>query len=307
MNLEDMRLFIHVVEQGSFTGAAEYCGIPKSTLSRRIRDLEAALDVCLLRRTTRQLTLTELGEEFYQRALNILQQVGDTEQALKLGKAQVSGRVRVFSPVMFNSLFTQEITEYCKRFPEIILGLHSLEANPKALQERRFDVLLYPGELEDSTLIAKQVGLVHRAYYASPDYLSGRGGLEAPAQFVLHDCIYLPHQSGESTRWQFTENGQDQWLEITPKFIVDSADLAMELTKSGLGVAQLPKMLAEPLVAQGALQAVFPGRFEISTPIYAAYHDRKLQPEKVRLTVAYMKETLQKKIDLLESSANCSI
>jgi len=304
MNLEDMQLFVQVAEQGSFTGAAEYCGIPKSTLSRRVSNLETALDVRLLRRTTRQLLLTELGEEFYQRAVKILREVEDTEHELKQRKTRVSGRVRVFSPVIFNSLFTGEITEYCKRFPDIILGLHALEANPKAVQERRFDVLLHPGELEDSTLIAKPVGQMHSSYFAAPSYLASRGVPSHPAQLESHDCIYLPQQNIESTRWHFPESdeaGRNHWFEITPKFIVDSPELATELTRAGLGIAQLPRMLAGPLVTQGALEPVFPGRYEIATIIYAAYHDRKLLPEKVRLTIDFMEETLQKKVERLES------
>lgn len=304
MNFDDMQLFVRVVEHGSFTRAADYCGIPKSTLSRRISELEKNLNVRLLHRTTRHFTLTELGEKFYERALSILHEVKDTQLMLDQQKEHASGRLRFFSPVMFNSLFTREITEFCLKYPQLVLELRTPESSPNDVSERRFDLLLNPGELQDSTLIGKRVAQFQSSYYASPAYLKRAGNPESPEQIATHDQIFLSFQKSDSLRWKFDDGESQQWLELSPKFIVDSPEFALRLTEAGLGITQLPKMLANPLVQQGALQPLFNNRFQSSTPVYAVYHDRRFSQQKIRLMLSYLEQTMQKNIDTLESATD---
>ena len=304
LNLDDTQLFIQVIEHGSFSRTAEYCGIPKSTLSRRIRELENSLGVRLIHRTTCHFTLTEMGEKFHERALQLLQDVEETKLMLSRQKVHASGRLRIFAPIMLHYFFTKEITEFCRDYPQLELDLRSFESNPSEVSERRFDLLLNPGELQDSTLIAKQIATFQTGYYASPDYLKYVDEPKVPEQLVTHDCIFLSYHPNTSPHWHFNDGVEQKRLVLSPKFTVDSPELALRLTQAGLGIAQLPKMLANPLVKQGILQPLLRERYQSDTPIYAAYHDRQFQPQKVRLLLQLVEQSMQKTIDILESDTN---
>ena len=306
LNLDDTQLFIQVIEHGNFSRAAEYCGIPKSTLSRRIRELENSLGVRLIHRTTCHFTLTELGEKFHDRALRLLQEVEDTKLMLSQQKANISGRLRVFAPIMLNYFFTHEITRFCRDYPQLEFDLRSFESNPNEVAERRFDLLLNPGKLQNSTLIAKPVATFQTGYYASSDYLKYVGEPKSPEQLITHDCIFLSYYPGISPHWHFNDGIEQKRLVLSPKFTVDSPELALHLTQAGLGIAQLPKMLANPLVKQGILSPLLSERYQTATPIYAAYHDRQFQPQKVRLLLSIIEQTMQKTIDILESDTERS-
>ena len=143
ITFEDMQLFVYIVEQGNFTKAAEYYSIPKSTLSRRISNLELRLGTRLLNRSTRHITLTSCGEELYQRAIQILKSLLETEQALSLDQQKAAGRIRVFTPIMLNYLFMEDISNIHHKHPDIIFDMLSREANPDEIQERNFDSLLH--------------------------------------------------------------------------------------------------------------------------------------------------------------------
>ena len=301
LNLDDTQLFIQVIDHGSFSRAAEYCGIPKSTLSRRIRELENSLGVRLIHRTTCHFTLTELGEKFHDRALKLLQDAEDTKLMLCHQKEHVSGRLRVFAPVMLHYFFTHEITRFCRDYPQLELDLRSFESNPNEVTERRFVLLLNPGELQNSTLIAKPVASFQTGYYASPDYLKYVDEPKSPEQLITHDCIFLSYRPGTSPHWHFDDGIEQKRLVLSPKFTVDSPELALHLTQAGMGIAQLPKMLANPLVKQGRLIPLLNERYQSASPIYAAYQDRQFQPQKVRLLLSRIEQTMQKTIDVLES------
>lgn len=307
LNLDDTQLFIQVIEHGSFSRAAEYCGIPKSTLSRRIRELENSLGVCLIHRSTCHFTLTELGEQFYERALQLLRDVEETKQMLSHQKTHISGRLRIFAPIMLNTFFTQDITRFCRDYPHVELDLRSYESNPKEVTERRFDLLLNPGKLHNSTLIAKQVATFQTDYYASPDYLKYVDEPKKPEQLLAHDCIYLSYDPDTSPHWHFNDGVKQKRLALAPKLTVDSPELALRLTQAGLGIAQLPKILAIPLVTQGILQPLLNERYQSAIPIYAAYHDRQYQPQKLRVLLSFIEQNMQKTIDVLECDAEHSI
>jgi DNA-binding transcriptional LysR family regulator len=302
ISLEDMRLFAHVVEQGNFTKAAKFCDIPKSTLSRRISELENCLGVRLLQRTTRSLTLTDLGREFYQRALKILLDVSETEHILKQQQSQTSGKIRVLSPVVFNYLFMDEITQFCHLHPDLIIEFQSLDTHPQKVKERNFDILLYPEQPGDSSLIAKQLATYRSNFYASTHYLEQHGEPDGPADLIKHDCIYLSLQEDHTPRWRFDDGNDSHWQNISPKFFIDTPELATRLCQSGLGIARLPSMLAAPFIKDGSMKAIFKGRFESKSPVYALYNDRELLPQRTRLALEYIEKTLQAKILKLEQA-----
>jgi DNA-binding transcriptional LysR family regulator len=306
INLGDLALFIQVVEKGSFTQAARYCDVPKSTLSRRISDLETRLGVRLLRRSTRKIILTESGEEFYRRGLNILREVDETERVLQQQRDQAAGKIVVCAPVMFDYLFVQEITAVRRHNPDVVLELRTLDTPQGKVSEYSFDILLHPGEPADSSLIARHLAFFHSDFFASPDYLQATGVPETPAQLTGYDTIYLDPGDDQQPYWLFDNKAGQERHKLAPKFIVDSPELATGLCQAGLGVARLPDMLANPLVRAGCLKPLLGGAYRSRTPLVALYHDRELLPDKIRWLISHMQDTMQEKIDQLEQVGDCS-
>ena len=156
MDTEDLRLFINVVEAGSFTGAAEQEDLPTSTLSRRIRKLEDELGVRLLERTTRRLRLTELGEEFYQRSLHIVEEADTARSILQRKQDKPSGRLRIYAPAEFTRVHFQDVLPaFAEQHPDMTIEVFTSDGG-RDLVHSRIDVLIHIEEPEDSSYIAKK-------------------------------------------------------------------------------------------------------------------------------------------------------
>ena len=297
MKLEDMQLFVLVVETGSFTKAADYCHTPKSTISRRISQLEKDLDTRLLQRTTRKLNMTEAGERFYQRAVGILKDVEDTEAELSQGQETVKGKLVFYAPTLFLDKVRHQVSGFANTYPNCELELHSTAMGQRAVLDKRFDLMMYIGEPYDSTFIARLLGDMGFDYFASPDYLEKHGEPESPEDILAHRCIYRIRNESDIISWEFGE----QELVLKPAIICDSPYMAHALALENSGICRLPLILAAKSEAEGKLTRLFSGKYTFRRNIYGIYSSRRYLPHKVKVLMEEIKQALPTEIRRLES------
>lgn len=293
-----MELFVQVVEQGSFTKAAEFCELPKSTVSRRIRDLEQSLKTRLLERTTRRLHLTEVGEAFYHKARQILQEIEITEKEIAQKQGDYSGKLTVYAPDCIIELCVDHVSQFCHDYPAISLNIHSTSQPHNIMAEKRFDLLLDIGAQPDSSLIARPLGAMHYDYFASPDYLAIHGKPNSAEELEQFTTLALNQYNQKAMPWQF----EQQDLALTHKCAVDSPYVLKALAVAGQGICCLPLVLAAKEVKSNKLVRLFDGKHAFPLTLYGIYHSRRFVPSKVKLLLDDIETLLQARINSLEKS-----
>jgi DNA-binding transcriptional LysR family regulator len=296
MEFQDLRLFVSVVDNGSFTRAAEQEDLPTSTLSRRLRKLEDELGLRLLERTTRRVQVTELGAEFYERCLQILEDVDSTRASLKRKQETPSGRLRVYAPTEFTRVHFQDvIPSFAERYPDITLELFTSDGGHN-LVDTRVDVMVHIEEPQDSSYIGKKLTVATTNYYASSDYLEKFGEPQYPQDLLQHECILEAFNPHDYQRWLFPDGDQSEEIAVQSRYVTDSTYMALRLVERGLGVSMLPDYICREGLEAGRLQKLFEGRYEISHNIYLLYPSRRYVPSKVRVFLDFLEEQFPKQL-----------
>jgi DNA-binding transcriptional LysR family regulator len=255
MRLEDMRLFAKVAEARSFTAAARLLGMPKQTLSRRIAELEAALDVQLLHRTTRRLHLTDVGAAYAERCAEIVRMAEEANQAVTDTHQVPRGVLRVTADPVFGEAFvTGLVVEYARRWPEVQLEV-VLTRRRVDMVEEGFDVAFRVGKVDDPALTATRLGPARVRYCASPAYLARRGPPRRPEDLRAHECI-LVVSDGAPVRWPFRDaKGETLWP-VSGRLRFNSFAMARQAALGGLGIAIFPEFACAEDVRRKRLVAV---------------------------------------------------
>ena len=296
MEFQDLRLFVSVVDNGSFTRAAEQEDLPGSTLSRRLRKLEDELGLRLLERTTRRVQVTDLGMEFYERCLQILEDVDSTRASLQRKQDTPSGRLRVYAPTEFTRVHFQEaIPSFAERYPDITLELFTSDGGHN-LVDTRVDVMVHIEEPQDSSYIGKKLTMATTNYYASTTYLEKSGEPQCPRDLLQHECILEAFNPHDYQRWLFPDGGQSEEITVQARYVTDSTYMALRLVERGLGVSMLPDYICREGLEAGRLQKLFGGRYEISHNIYLLYPSRRYVPSKVRAFLDFLEEQFPKQL-----------
>ena len=298
VKLDDMELFVKVVEQGSFTKAADYCEIPKSTVSRRIRELEQSLKTRLLERTTRRLHLTEVGEAFYHKARQILQEVETTEKEIAQKQGDYSGKLTVYAPDCILELCVDHVAQFCQDYPDISLDLHSDSQPQHLMAEKRFDLQLNIGAQSDSSFIARPLATLSYDYFVSPDYLTTHGTPETPLELHRFSTLALNQSNPKAMSWRFNQ----QELLLTHKYTVDSPYVLRALAVANQGVCCLPTIMVCNEIQANKLVRLFGGQHAFEQVLHGVYHSRRYVPNKVKLLLDEVEALLQARIDSLEKS-----
>jgi DNA-binding transcriptional LysR family regulator len=240
MRLEDMRLFAKVAEARSFTAAARLLGMPKQTLSRRIAELEAALDVQLLHRTTRRLHLTDVGAAYAARCAEIVRMAEEANQVVTDTKQVPRGVLRVTADPVFGEAFvTGLVVEYARRWPDVQLDV-VLTRRRVDLVEEGFDIAFRVGKVDEPGLTGTRLGPARVRYCASPGYLARQGTPRRPEDLRAHQCI-LVVSDGTQVRWPFRDPKGEALLPVSGRLRVNSFEMAREAALSGLGIAIFPE------------------------------------------------------------------
>lgn len=296
MNLDanDLILFAHVMEAGSFSRAAERSGLPKSTLSRRITLLESRLGERLLTRSTRRLEITEFGEQILDHAKRLLE---EAESALALAQHRQGtprGILRVSMPPDFVELdLTPLLLQFAASYPEVRLEL-DLSPRRVDLLAERFDLAVRAASRlpDDGTLVARKLCEMPNGLYASPAYLKRYGSPASPSELLQHIGLRQIGSSGDPLPWRMSR-GTDYWEGVpNGPLAANSPGLQRELATHGMGIVALDDRFARKWVAQGLLTRVLP---EWSLPIITLWcvtPGRRLIPARTRAFIDLLRASL---------------
>ena len=280
----DLLLFARVVDEGSFSRAAERLSVPKSTVSRRVAALEAQLGERLLLRTTRKLTVTDFGHSVLEHAHHVVDEVEATASLAQHRQVEPSGRLRVSMPGDFaNLVLAPLLAEFVLAHPAITLEV-DLSARFVDLVGENFDVALRMGDLrDDASLAARRLAVFTGSLYASPAYIARRGAPSEPEALMEHDALRILGRTGEPLPWVLTR-GEQRWEGIPPgRATVNSPALTMQLALRGAGIAAVSDHFADQHVRNGELVPVLADWRIPPVSAWAVFPGRRLMPARTRV------------------------
>ncbi len=286
-NLNDLKVFIQVVDTGSFTAAAQRMRTPPSTVSRRVARLEKRLGTRLLHRTTRKLRLTDSGQRYYTRGSRILEELEDAERELAQLQASPRGRVRIAAP-MDHSVTMKLISRFLLEHRDVRVELF-LTNRFVDLVEDGYDVSIQPGELPDSTqLVAFKLMDSPFRLVASPGYLAKRSEPAVPEDLATHDCIVFG--PSVETVWSLSGAAGDVKVPVRGRLAVNHLLSVKDAAVSGVGIAMLPTVVCNADIRSGALRVVLPKAVPPTVPIWVTYSGGRHISPAVRAFADFAKE-----------------
>jgi DNA-binding transcriptional LysR family regulator len=290
--LRNMRIFVRVVESGSFTRAAASETMTTAQVSRAVTDLESRLRARLLNRTTRRMSLTEAGERYLQSCKRILADIDQAEAEAAAAQANPAGKLRVYGGTSFGQHYVMPlIARYQQHLPEVSVDLTIAQQMPDIIEEG-FDVaVVVAAELEDSALISQHLGSTAAILCASPDYLRMRGMPHVFEDLEDHTCLHLTDASLPAGQW-VSEGPHGETFRhtgVTPFQVNNPEALALAI-REGMGIGPLPVPVALPGLADGTLVRVLPTHRLQKLNIYALYASRRYLDAKIRTFVEFLRE-----------------
>lgn len=289
-DLNEMAVFVHVVDAGSFTGAARNLDLPKSTVSRKITQLEERLGVRLIQRTTRSLRLTETGNAYYAQCSRILSEIQDANIAVTRMQSTPTGTLRVTAPMLFGSaVLPKLIAGYLEKHPQVTIDMVLTDQRLDLVQEG-VDLAFRVGQLEDSSLIGRHLGDARGVICASPEYVKKHGMPSHPDELENHPLLTLTSWSN----WQL--EGPEHQIHshhVKPRIQVNDFASLYRLTLEGLGISAMPAMLAATGIREGRLVPVLPDWPFEASPIHALYPSNRHLSAKVRSFVDHVIECVR--------------
>ncbi len=282
-----MRCFIQVVDSNGFSAAAREMGRSKALVSKYVGELEDELGVRLLNRTTRQVSLTEVGAAYYKEAVEILQRIDDLQVSVQSSHREVRGRLRVSAPrSMGDHTLKTAIMQFLVEYPDVYLDLR-LEDRFVDLVEEGFDLAVRVTQLEDSSLIARKIATFRTVVCASPKVLETYGAPVVPADLASRPCIIDTNYRFKQN-WAFYQDGERMSVTVKGRLEVNSAAAAREAALCDLGFVRTPAFFVSGDVANGDLSVVLKDFEEPMLGIYAVYPHRRHLSGKVRAFVDFL-------------------
>ena len=278
--LDDLDVFVRVVEHNSISGAARRLGVPKSTVSRAVTRLENSLDARLLQRTTRSLAPTEAGKALYDEVLPHVEALRGAAACVTSASDVPRGVLRVTAPNDLATLLLADIvTRFVQRYPEITVELIPTSRTVDLIGEN-IDVALRAGVLRDSTLVARKLREAEMQLFASPAYLARRGTPRTMDELSEHDCVLFRAQSGRA-RWSLESKAGKVHVEVTGRVSSDDFAFLLAATIAGAGIGLLPRFTAESELRTGRLVRVLSSHSAAGGGLYLVHASSKHVPRKV--------------------------
>lgn len=284
--LDDMQLFVAIVQNKSFSKTAEQLELAKSTLSVRMQRLEQSVGLPLLHHTTRKLELTEAGTLYFNKAVNIITEAQNLHLALDNMLAEPVGLIKLSVPIDFAyQALAEHIPEFLQKYPKIQLDI---DVNPRRVDVigEQFDVAFRAGESPDSNLISRLLSRHEFGLYASPDYLAKHG-----MSLKLNDLSAHRGIAFRQNKWCLGNGKTWQTVAFAHQVACNNLGMGLRLAVNAVGIALLPDIAVKKTVAQGGLQRVLPDWHgeEVSTYAITA---TKLIPQKTQVLIDFLKEKL---------------
>lgn len=281
MELTSLQAFVKVVQTGSFTRAADALSTQKAYLSRVVTQLEKELGVCLLERTTRSLSLTEIGREFFERAVGILASVEDAQRTVQKAQGEPRGVLRLTCGVEFGIIAVSGwIGTYLERYSQVRVSADFTGRIVDIVHEG-FDLAIRVGPLADSTLAARRLGELRYGLFAAPAYLARRGIPANPSDLQPHDTLAFTWGNHQAT-WVLSRGNQQERVTLQPRMRANNVFAVRDGAVAGLGIAQLPLIVAAPTVQAGQLRPLLTGWSLPAVPVHAVFASARYLTPKVR-------------------------
>ncbi len=288
MQLEDLRIYVAAVDERSFTAAADRLQLSKQFVSRRVMALEAGLGVRLLVRNTRKLAVTELGQEFYERAKRILADVAEAEQAMSSRRSSPRGLLRVSAPMSFGTAHLSPlVADFMRANSDVRIDLELSDRVVDVIGEG-FDMALRIGTLTDSTLIAQRLTEIRMIACCSPGYAAARRLPATPADLAHHPCL-LYGQEGR-TGWEFVVDGVRRAFEVRGPLRANNGEVIRDAAMAGLGIALQPEFIVSAALASGTLVEVLDDFDSPPLVLYAVYPRHRESAVTIRAFAHYLRQ-----------------
>lgn len=297
------RMFVAVLELGSFAAAAARLGTSSGQASKLVSRLEGELGVRLLNRTTRAMSPTEAGKAYFDRIRIILEEVDALDVDVRSASETPRGRIRLTAPLTFGvTQLRFALNEFAARFPEISLDVQFSDRLVNLVDEG-FDVAVRVGNPADSTLIARKLAETRVICVASEAYLAQRGEPVLPADLMTHDCI-IDTNRREATLWPFLTADGPVAVPVTGRLRFSNAEACLGAAEAGLGVALMPDFVAAGCLGQGILREIL-AQFEAAPiGIHALYPPGRHLAAKVRVLVDFLADRYRGGVDWAHNPRN---
>jgi len=288
VTLERMRSFVRVAERGSLSAVARELGVGQSTITRHLRELEEAVGVPLLSRTTRRVTLTDEGRRYHADCVQILRLVEQAGDEARAARGAAAGTIRISCTAAFGVRHVSRlIFAFQDRHPDIAVDLNLTDAYVDLVREG-VDIALRLGPLTDSSMKLRPLGRSRRLMAAAPAYLAARGRPSAPQDLAGHEGIRMTNVAGSETLVLEGPNGERHAVPFGGRFRIDHGLAAREALIAGRGIAPTHRWLVDDLLADGRVEAILPGWEPPPVPLNMLIVPERAGIARVRLLVDFL-------------------
>ena len=288
-HLAEMMTFAKVVETKSFSAAAIALNTSKSLVSKQIGNLESMLGVRLLNRTTRRMSLTEVGAAYYEHCARIAQEIDAAAETVTQLQAEPRGVLRLTSPVIFASLhLAPALSAFLRRHDKVEVELNATD-RVIDLVEDNYDLAIRITDHPASTMVARKIAPVRFVTCASPEYLERRGTPRTPQDLLQHDCLLYQGAPSMRSGWRFVVGNRDVAVNVNGKVRVNNSEVLLRLALDGMGIVLYPTYILGQYLKSGRLQAILPDCVaNPGTALYATYQPNRYMLPKVRAFIDHL-------------------
>jgi len=286
-DINDLLLFAHVVKVRSFSEAARRLGVSKSRVSKAVARLEGDLGVRLLHRSTRSLSLTEVGEAYFEHCDRILEELSLADTAISRLHQEPRGKLKISAPVAFSTMHVASaLPDFMACYPDLTVDL-TISDRLVDLAEEGYDIALRISREPGQNLVARQLAPIRRMICASPDYLARRGMPLAPADLVRHNCLSYTFLDTQEV-WHLKGGDGDVAIPVSGTLRINDDEALSQAVLGGLGLAMLPTFIVGRDLQDGRLVEVLPGFVPTERFIYAVHLPNRHLPPKVRAFIDFL-------------------
>lgn len=292
MELNDVSVFIKVIQAGSFTEAARRLKAPKSTVSAKVSGLERRLGVTLLQRTSRRLHLTAEGEEFFQTCARAVSEI-ETAEAIASGRQKTpSGRISITAASNTSIVLARFVKKFVQKYPQIKIDLIFTNRIVDLVGEG-IDVAIRPGHLKDSSLLAKKVAMHNFSLFGSPRYLAATPRIKTPSDLEQHASACFSFTPIKNGQWELARGKEKVKITVRGDIAADELSALKELALLDLGIALLPGFLCQEELKDGRLVEVLPGWATESVPLSLVYTAQKFRHPRIQALIEELSKELR--------------
>ena len=299
MDLNEIAIFVKVVQTGSFNQAAKQLGMPNSTVSSKVSSLERRLGVTLLHRTTRKLHITQAGQAFFEKCLAGIAELKNAEEEVTMNQGEPQGTLKITAPsVLGSSLLPEILAKFAAKFPKVQLDL-ILQDRLVDIIEEGVDLAIRAGELKDSSLIAKKIGVSYFAPFATAGYLKAHSKPTHPKDLRNHRCLQFAPMGKE--KWELvSKEKQKVSIPMSGNIIADDLNTIKELALAGAGIALLPTFMCGPELKKNKMIRVLPEWRSDVRPLSFVYPAQRFTNPKLQAFMSIAMDILKERLKELE-------